>query len=351
MSIRFAVSLVCFVALSTTQIFATGKDGTGTLVKPRKLRRLVANGKWHGCTALTRWNNAYWLAFRQATGHKASDGVVIVLRSSDTENWTQALEVDLEADNLEDTRDPQMLLIKERLFLYVNGRHNGRFGNPRMLYTDNGKSWSKPQPIYEDGFILWKPISRDGRFYAGAHKPGTIKERETHLVTSTDGIRWDKVSTIRAGRGASETTLYFTPAGRSIAFVRNQTHLVGSIIESDPPYNEWTERSAGVHLSGHSVYTFNGVTYLSSRVLDGTAKDATRIYGKGAGTVIYTYTDGKLVPYCLLPGGRDCAYMEAVQMGDEMLVSYYASGEYPDGTGPRGGADIYLAWVPLKRGK
>lgn len=57
--------------------------------------------------------------------------------------------------------------------------------------------------------------------------------------------------------------------------------------------------------------------------------------------MIYTYGDGKLHPYCALPAGGDCAYAEAVESGDAMLVSYYSSHE--------GATNIYLALVPLKK--
>ncbi|MHB8900843.1 MAG: hypothetical protein ACYC6Y_19000 [Thermoguttaceae bacterium] len=43
------------------------------------------------------------------------------------------------------------------------------------------------------------------------------------------------------------------------------------------------------------------------------------------GTIIYTFADGKVTPYWDLPGGGDCSYAEAVELGDEMLVSYYSS--------------------------
>jgi len=59
-----------------------------------------------------------------------------------------------------------------------------------------------------------------------------------------------------------------------------------------------------------------------------------------AGTMIYIYAEGKMEPYCRLPAGGDCAYAEAVEVGDHMLVSYYSSHE--------GATNVYLAEVPLK---
>jgi len=56
---------------------------------------------------------------------------------------------------------------------------------------------------------------------------------------------------------------------------------------------------------------------------------------------VYTFADGELTPYCALPAGGDCAYPAAVQVGDEMFVSYYSSHE--------GSTNVYLARVPLRK--
>jgi len=61
---------------------------------------------------------------------------------------------------------------------------------------------------------------------------------------------------------------------------------------------------------------------------------------KAAGSMISTWADGELTPYCQLPSGGDCAYLEAVEEGPNMLVSYYSSHE--------GSTNIYLAVVPLQ---
>lgn len=53
-----------------------------------------------------------------------------------------------------------------------------------------------------------------------------------------------------------------------------------------------------------------------------------------------TVIHGELTPYCQLPSGGDCAYLEAVEAGNNMLVSFYSTHE--DST------NIYLATVPLQ---
>ena len=303
------------------------------LVQPREVRKVYGDGRHNAFTALARFRGQFWLAFRSGKDHNSPDGDIVVLRSPDAKTWAEAFRLNI----LPDDRDPQFLVTDKRLFLY-DPAMKGADLTTYAVYTDDGRTWSQPQPVYEPRFILWKPVAHGGRFYAAAHKKDEGsggKQREVHLVVSDDGLAWKKVSTIRAGNWESETTLYFDAKGRATAFLRQK---YGSppcqVLEADPPYAEWKSRPAGVpHLSGHSVHTFRGVTYLLSRTMDPKTRQA--------GQMIYTYSDGKMHPYCALPAGGDCAYAEAVESGDDMLVSYYSSHE--------GATNIYLALVPLKK--
>jgi hypothetical protein len=301
------------------------------LVPPREVRKLVADGKHNAFTALTRFQDRFWLAFRSATGHNSADGDIVLLESADAQTWNESKRLNVGPDD----RDPQFLVVGQRLLLYVPGM-SGRELTTYALHTEDGRSWSQPQPVYQPQFIVWKPCAFGGKYYAGAHKKDEVsggKGREVHLVVSEDGLHWEKISTIRAGNWESETTLYFEPTGHVVAFLRQKyASPPCQILEADPPYQQWTPRSAGVpHLSGHCVHTFRGVTYLLSRTMDYSTRKT--------GTMIYTYAGGQLRPYCELPSGGDCSYAEAVELGDEMLVSYYSSHE--------GTTNIHLARVPL----
>ena len=298
------------------------------ITSPLDVRRVYHDGRHNAFTAFVEWRGAYWLAFRNATGHGSYDGVLVVLRSSDTESWIEAARLTA----AEDDRDPQFLPTEERLFIYNPARHHSaeRTGNQTwVFYTTDGDSWSQPQMVYEPGFICWKPTAWRGKFYAGAHLPA---KRESHLITSDDGLSWQKISTIHAEGEESETTLSFDDAELLTAFVRAIRRPGAWICEAVPPYITWTSRDAPVHLSGHCVHTIDGVTYLASRWRrdDGVTS-----------TIIYTYEEGELIPYCELPSGGDCSYPEIVVRGREMVVSYYSSHE--------GTSNIYLARVPLRK--
>jgi len=306
-------------------------DPAEQLVQPLEVRKLYADGKHNAFTALVRFQDRFWLAFRSATAHNSADGEIVLLESADAQSWRESVRVNVAPDD----RDPQFLVAGKRLLLYVPGM-SGRELTTYAVHTEDGKTWSQPQAVYQPQFILWKPLEFARRFYAGAHKKDEVsggKGREVHLVVSDDGLDWKRISTVRAGNWESETTLHFEPTGHLVAFLRQKyASPTCQILESDPPYQQWTPRPAGVpHLSGHSAHTFRAVTYVLSRTMD----YATR----NTGTMIYTYTGGQLRPYCELPSGGDCSYAEAVERGDEMLVSYYSSHE--------GTTNVYLARVPL----
>jgi len=90
-----------------------------------------------------------WLAFRQATGHVARDGDIVVLRSNDTSAWQDSIRLDVSGDD----RDPQLLPTKDRLFLYINSLNGDSFA-VSLSFTDDGKVWSEPRQVYASGFIL-----------------------------------------------------------------------------------------------------------------------------------------------------------------------------------------------------
>lgn len=329
---RRSIGLAGLLGLVAVSAVSAAAEPAGPLVSPREVRKLYADGKHNAFTALAKFQDHFWLAFRSATAHNSADGEIVLLESADATTWRAARRLSAGPDD----RDPQFLLAGPRLLLYVPVL-SGRALTTYLRQTEDGKSWSDPEPVYQPQFIVWKPCAFGGKFYAGAHKKDEVSRgtgREVHLIVSPDGRQWEKIATIRAGNWESETTLHFEPTGHLVAFLRQK---YGSppcqILEADPPYQQWTPRPAGVpHLSGHCVHTFRGVTYVLSRSND----YATR----KTGTMIYTYAQGQLQPYCELPAGGDCSYAEAVEHGDDMLVSYYSSHE--------GSTNIYLARVPQR---
>ena len=145
----------------------TAQQALELSVKPLENRTIVADGRHNAFASLAHWRGRYWLAFRKGTGHVARDGDLVVLHSQDTKRWAQAGSWDVAGDD----RDAQLLVTKERLFLYINSLDQAGF-HVSVTFTDDGLRWSEPQPVYRPGFVLWKPVVHTGRLYAGAHRPG-----------------------------------------------------------------------------------------------------------------------------------------------------------------------------------
>ena len=51
------------------------------------------DGKHNAFTSMVRWNDKYWVAFRNGASHKSDDGRLIVMNSSDLETWSEPQEV------------------------------------------------------------------------------------------------------------------------------------------------------------------------------------------------------------------------------------------------------------------
>lgn len=327
---RLWITTAIFCSCSAVAFAEAPKKEDPVPVGPSSVRTLIADGRHNAFTSLARWHDQFWLSFRSGLAHNSADADCVVMHSLDGDTWKEAMRIDVAPDD----RGGHFLATPRRLILYL-----GAMAGPKLqsyvLYTDDGKDWTKPEPVLEPQWIFWKPLEHDGRFYANAHLKAEGKDagakRESRLITSTDGLKWTTVSTVRKGSMESETTFFFGPSEHLYAFLRQKYSVPGFIMESDPPYERWGQRPAGVHFSGHCVRTFRGVDYLFSR----TYKPK-----KEMGTSIYTFADGKLTPYCELPSGGDCSYAEAVEVGDEMLVSYYSSHETS--------TNIYLARVPLR---
>ena len=237
-SMKNSLAIGVLVLGSLTWTAELGAADSTAPVQPRSVKKIVDDGHWNGVPALTQWRDEYWLAYRNATDHNLPTGDIVVSTSKDGDTWRELRRLNF----LKDDRDPQFIATPERLFLYTYGDDHG---NPRtsgsfVTYTDDGKTWSEPQPVYLSHFFLWgRPLAHGDRFYAAAHRGNaSVQDRRCHLITSSDGIHWEKISTIRAGKGASETALHFAPDGRLTAFMRNidrVNHLHGVILESLPP--------------------------------------------------------------------------------------------------------------------
>ncbi len=207
----------------------------------------VSDGMHNSNTDMTFWKGHFYLVHAHSKYHMGNEGSSLrVLRSADAKSWTMIHEVRSPG---EDVRDPKIVVMNGRLVLYVlvNRGFEPEPHGTAVTMTADGKSWTALEPVTPEGWLLWRPKSRDGRtWYVTAYWKDHGK---SILLSSRDGLRWDTVSTIHEGDRNDETAMEFLPDGRLIATARlegtrswHQGAMDAStlIAVAAPPYTKWT---------------------------------------------------------------------------------------------------------------
>lgn len=236
-------------------------------------RIVYSDGLHSENTAMIRLRGRILLIFRGGEeGQIGSARARIKVFESRDRGRTFSLLSEVNASNLpgdRDIRDPKLVEIGDRLFLYaisrVPGFHyrdlDGQAWTVRSESTDGGRTWSPPVKTYADvdqngmetfwGF--WRYTMRT--YSSGGHRRRTLFatgyqdfDTAVGLFASEDGITWEKRSTIIASYNdvPSETELQFFGKNHEIAvaLVRldNQDILADgqtAICTSHDPFDTW----------------------------------------------------------------------------------------------------------------
>src|SRR4051794_20206643 len=189
---------------------------------PAQAPRLVSvqkiwdQGKHNAFTDLLRWRGKWYCVFREADAHVGGDGKLRVLESSDGKDWQP---VGLVVEEGIDLRDPHLSITPDDRLMIIGGGSvykgtttlQGR--QPRVSFSQDGRTWSPPQRVLSEGEWLWRVTWHDGKCYgvsynASARTTPAAKEAaasktpvsadpadwKLKLVVSSDGIHFDVVT-------------------------------------------------------------------------------------------------------------------------------------------------------------
>lgn len=175
----------------------------------------------------------YFLAFRTAPSHFASDETVMyVVSSTDQETWQLETKIALGTD----VREPRFLSHGGELLLYFAklGMDPLKFepqGTFIVRYQSPGEWTSPVEWTDQPGFIPWRLRDIGGTAfmigYTGGENIYEINGEplEVKWLKSSDGLEWEPVvpgkATVETG-GGSETDWAFLPDGGVIAVTRNE---------------------------------------------------------------------------------------------------------------------------------
>lgn len=319
----------------------------------------VGDGMHNSNTDMIFWKGRFYLVHANSPYHFATEKCKLMIwRSNDARSWEKLSEVNILG---EDIRDPKFAPIGGRLFLYVlkSTRFIAEPYRTALRTSADGVRWSPLIDIEPEGWLFWRPKTRDGRaWYVPAywHEHG-----KSMLLRSTDGVRWDRVSVIHEGDWNDETAIEFLPDGRLLATAR----LEGSdswlgderastlIATAAPPYTAWKSvRSRVTRLDGPALFSYNGIVYAVGRHNPDPAGFFTN-YGSILArkrTALYRVLEDRLVHLSDLPSAGDTSYAGVVIRGDDAYISYYTSDtarDYPWIIGMLARSDILVAKVSL----
>ena len=333
------------VFLSAWLFVVAGHAAGAELVSVQKI---WDHGGHNAFTDLKRWHGQWWCVFRESDAHVGGDGVVRVIVSADGETWESAAAL---AERDVDLRDPKLTVTPDdRLMIMCGGSVylgtkvlKGR--QPRVAFSADGRKWTGPQKVLEEGDWLWRVTSQDGVAYGVSYRPAPAVEGKVAtgdgvllLFRSRNGVAWETVSRLEVTSRPNEATLRFRKDGTMIAMVRREEgDKLGWFGEAKPPYTRWTWHPGNLRLGGPDFV----------ELPDGRWIAGTRIYDKKTGgpaekvgTIVASIDAAfQLTPLVTLPSGGDTSYSGFVWHEGLLWTSYYSSHE--------GKASIYLAKIRL----
>jgi hypothetical protein len=319
------------------------------------------DGRHNSNTDLIHWKGNFYLVYASAPWHFASETTTLVLlRSKDARRWEEIARF---RNPGEDIRDPKFAPIGNKLFLYFLKNKNFPAAEPyftMVTASTDGTTWEAYRSAGHDGWLFWRPKSRDGRtWYVAAywHEHG-----KAILLKSGDGYRWEKVSGIHEGDFNDETAIEFLPDGRMLATGRLEVagYYFGDnrgntlIAVSGPPYTKWTKSHSFVtRLDGPRLFIYRDKLYAVGRYQPGPKGylfETGSILSKRR-TALYAVQEKRLVYLTDLPSAGDTSYAGTVLKGDDLYVSYYTSSisrDYPWVIGMVSASDIMMAKIDMR---
>jgi hypothetical protein len=302
-----------------------------------EVRKIWDAGGHNAFTDLIRFHDRWWCCFRESDAHVGGDGKLRILTSKDGRQWESAA---LIAEKDVDLRDPKFSITPDRRLMLVAGGSiylgtkelKGR--RPRVLFSRDGREWTAPQQVLEEGDWLWRVTWHDGVAYGTTYaigpSGGNTPEWTLTLVRSRDGVHWERMAPLQVPGRPNETTLRFLKGGEMMALVRREAgNRNGWIGTAKPPYRDWTWKETDQRLGGPNFL----------QLPDGSLWATSRLHGASVATALERMDRDSLTPVLTLPSGGDCSYAGMVWRDRRLWISYYSSHE--------GKTSIYLAQVKL----
>jgi dienelactone hydrolase len=308
------------------------------------VQRLTDLKTYCAFTDLLRHRDSWYCVFREGDSHvPGRDGTIRVLASPDGKQWASVAEL---AEPGIDLRDPKLSATPDgRLMLLMGGSvYDGTNGDRqrtlvsargRVSFSQDGRTWSPPQPINIDDEWLWRVTWHGATAYGVSYRNRGESGSALNLWRSRDGLTYENITALDPGGDTwpNETTLRFDPDGSLLALVRRErgsrTAWLG---RSRPPFTTWSWQDTGRMIQGPNFLLSGNTWWYAGRDVP-PGESAVR-------TVLGRLQNGTATPVLTLPSGGDTSYPGLAEAAPgELWVSYYSSHE--------GTSAVYLARLQI----
>ena len=415
--ISYGLLIVLFALLSTPAAAAS--------MRWISVREVYADGAHNAWPDMCRWQGRYYIAFASSGGGHAEGHGVIVLSSTDGDDWQVETTIDKQSWKIRPNESMTAMTVfflptPERLHMVFWSRINDKSmadlpadkkdelkkqwlahgGEPAgfdrwiqhhaqlhltgVAYTEDGKTWSKAQPLLPERWWMWRPATYEGRHYMVAyynqgqqwqmtdelkqmiplaHKKHPDHPKRAHLVeyfqhaalwVSDDALKWQKHSDIAVDDN-DETGLEFGPGGRLVAVSRIDAGSLDAIAYvAEPPYTKWRRLELSESIDQPAVLYHRGRWIVGGRYRDESTWTTPNRFNPKTnegriGTRLWWLNDetGELTTGTSLPSWGDCGQpaMVATPEGD-LLVAYYSCSQRTDENRPVGGGPFPGKYSP-----
>ncbi len=390
------------------------------------VQEIYADGKHNAWPDICRWRDKYYVIFNSGGKGHANGHRICLLSSADAKHWEKEFETtpDEWAPSDDATRGatcPKLLPTQDRLiamfYYYARGvpditeaektrlknhwltldgsepsferwvGHHQTLFRTALAFSEDGHTFSPPQPLLEPGWRVWRPHTFAGRHYVvgyrchgqswsiGPELEAMIPKADSSemfesasLFTSEDGLAWSKISAI-ATDDNDEPDLDFDQEGRILVVSRTGASMSpdrpAMAYLSHPPYTEWQSLKLSAPLNAPAVRRVGQRWVVGGRARVAGFQVPSRfapdrevdLFGP---TRLWLLNDetGELEEGTTLPSWGDSAYPGIeLTSGGGLLVVYYSCSQTIDenllmGPGPLPGkyapASIYLARVVME---
>ncbi len=369
------MSRIVSVVLGVLFSFAAAGRLTAAEIKPFSkahvqnvwVQSIWADGMHNGFPGIARVGDFYYVTFRSAESHQAESAKIVVIRAAtaDLKRWEKVAEFTRDHD----CRDPLVFDNRGQVQVVFHSKEDF------FSQSADGRTWSEPRELQTE-FVMPKPenlltfksqrrwlfrIRRgpDDAFYS-LGRCG-IKESGGRfgliLFRSEDGVTFKALhsygegptSAINQAGGSGwghEADVAWTPDGTLVSAIRNSN--AGVVVFGQAPLGPWSA-------FGTDAWNFGGpalhMTKQGGLLLAARALPEKQTIGFPAVCKVWTVTASGVERPWVIPSSGDCAYQSfaAGLGGEEVLLAYYSSHEYPQPKGVgHNPANIYLAHLKIR---